>query len=240
MTDLFFFFFSLLLFQNQTEENQDNNLSFNEYTIEPVRLQKEDKPNTKTATSRIAAKPPMSPKSFTTPASLTFAEKLLRLRIARLQSKTEAQERQQFKKENNKRQQQQHADLESNKKESANSGVNNDPASTEGSTEEIERLQKCSLPSGSGTPDTSNESNESNEFLEISEKKKRKKKKKKKTYQFISCCFLTQDWYSKILYPPSFDLGFDPSLSYNIIERWEKGKLIQIRLNDSKCYRFGR
>ena len=44
----------MLLFQIETEEKQDNTLSFNEYTIEPVRLQKEDKPNTKAATSPIA------------------------------------------------------------------------------------------------------------------------------------------------------------------------------------------
>ena len=71
MTTHLFFSFSLLLFQNETEEKQDNNLSFNEYTIEPVRLQKEDKPNTKTATSPIAPTSSTSPKSITTPTSPT-------------------------------------------------------------------------------------------------------------------------------------------------------------------------
>ena len=66
---MIFFFFSILLLQNEKEDKPKNNLSFNKNTIEPVRSRKEDKPYTKVATSPMTL--PTSPKLITPPTSPT-------------------------------------------------------------------------------------------------------------------------------------------------------------------------
>ena len=53
--------------QNEKEDKPKNHLSFNKNTIEPVRSRKEDKPNTKAATSPMTLPTsPTSPKLITT------------------------------------------------------------------------------------------------------------------------------------------------------------------------------